>query len=165
MTGATVFVVNVGEIVVTGVAVVGATTVVGANTAVGETTGEVAIGVVAALGVVMALLISVLQRRRELGLLRAVGATQGQVLYTVLAEATFMGILGTLLGVLAGVPLEWYLLRVVIYEESGYLFPVTIPWTEALVLSTIAIGTATVAGFFPAIHAIRLRIAEAIAYE
>src|SRR5262249_50880040 len=51
---------------------------------------QVAIGIVAALGVVMALLISVLQRRRELGLLRAVGATQGQVLYTVLAEATLM---------------------------------------------------------------------------
>jgi putative ABC transport system permease protein len=126
---------------------------------------QVAVGIVAALGVVMALLISVLQRRRELGLLRAVGATQGQVLYTVLAEATFMGILGTILGVLAGMPLEWYLLRVVIYEESGYLFPVTFPWKETLVLAGLAVGTATFAGLFPALHAVRLRIAEAIAYE
>jgi putative ABC transport system permease protein len=126
---------------------------------------QVAVGVVAALGVVMALLISVLQRRRELGLLRAVGATQGQVLYTVLAEATFMGMLGTVLGVLAGMPLEWYLLRVVIYEESGYLFPVTFPWKETLVLAGLAVGTATFAGLFPALHAVRLRIAEAIAYE
>ena len=55
---------------------------------------QVIIGVVATLGVVMALLISVLQRRRELGLLRAVGATQPQVLKTVLAEATLMGMLG-----------------------------------------------------------------------
>jgi putative ABC transport system permease protein len=126
---------------------------------------QIAVGIVAALGVVMALLISILQRRRELGLLRAVGATQGQVLYTVLAEATFMGVLGTILGVLAGMPLEWYLLRVVIYEESGYVFPVTFPWKETLALAGLAIGTATFAGLLPALHAVRLRIAEAIAYE
>ncbi|HEV3144678.1 MAG TPA: FtsX-like permease family protein, partial [Gemmataceae bacterium] len=126
---------------------------------------QIAVGIVAALGVVMALLISVLQRRRELGLLRAVGSTQGQVLHTVLAEATLMGIFGTLLGLLAGVPLEWYLLRVVIYEESGLLFPVAVPWRETFILSGLAIGTATLAGLVPAFHAARLRIAEAIAYE
>ena len=50
-----------------------------------EVTGAV-VGVVAVLGVVGALLISVLQRRRELGLLRAIGATQAQVLRTVRHE-------------------------------------------------------------------------------
>lgn len=94
----------------------------------------------------MALLISVLQRRRELGLLRAVGATRGQVLHTVLAEATLMGIIGAILGLMTGIPLEWYLLRVVIFEESGYLFPVMVPWKETLILCLLAIGTATVAG-------------------
>lgn len=126
---------------------------------------QVAVGAVAALGVVTALLISVLQRRRELGLLRAVGAAQGQVLHTVLAEATLMGVIGTLLGVIAGVPLEWYLLRVVIFEESGFMFPVTFPWQETAILSAAAIGTATLAGLVPALHAVRLRIVEAIAYE
>ena len=48
---------------------------------------QLVVGMVAALGVVTALLISVLQRRRELGLLRAVGATRAQVLRSVLAEA------------------------------------------------------------------------------
>jgi putative ABC transport system permease protein len=87
------------------------------------------------------------------------------VLNTVLAEAMLMGILGTILGLLAGVPLEWYLLRVVIFEETGFIFPVTVPWRETLILSALAIATATVAGLFPALHAVRLRIAEAIAYE
>jgi putative ABC transport system permease protein len=126
---------------------------------------QVAVGVVAALGVVMALLISVLQRRRELGLLRAVGSTQGQVLHTVVAEATLMGILGTILGLVAGVPLEWYILRVIIFEETGFIFPVTVPWLQTLTLSAVAIGVATFAGLFPALHAVRLRIAEAIQYE
>jgi putative ABC transport system permease protein len=126
---------------------------------------QLTVGIVAALGVVMALLISVLQRRRELGLLRAVGATQGQVLYTVLAEAMLMGIFGTILGLLGGIPLEWYLMRIVIYEESGLLFPVTVPWRETLILSSLAIVTATLAGLVPAFKAARQHIAEAIAYE
>lgn len=126
---------------------------------------QLAIGVVAALGVVMALLISVLQRRRELGLLRAVGATQSQVLLTVLWEAMLMGVFGTAIGIAAGIPLEWYLLRVVIFEESGFVFPVAVPWRETTILAGLSIGIATLAGLFPAIHAVRIRIAEAIAYE
>src|SRR5262249_25661085 len=53
---------------------------------------QIVVGAVAALGVVTALLISVLQRRRELGLLRAVGATRAQVLGSVLAEAALLGL-------------------------------------------------------------------------
>lgn len=126
---------------------------------------QVIVGIVAALGVVTALLISVLQRRRELGLLRAVGATQGQVLKSVLAEAMLMGIIGTILGIAIGLPMEWYVLRIVLYEESGFFFEMLIPWREALSISLISVITAALAGLVPAIHAVRLRIAEAIAYE
>lgn len=126
---------------------------------------QIMIAVVAALGVVMALLISVLQRRRELGLLRAVGATQPQILKTVLAEAMLMGLIGTILGFLLGLPLEWYLLRVVIREETGFVFDLLIPWKQALGIGAISMVTATLAGLVPAIHAIRLRITDAIAYE
>jgi len=126
---------------------------------------QVVVGIVASLGVVMALLISVLQRQRELGLLRAVGATQGQVLRSVLAEAAIIGFLGTLLGILAGLPMEWYVLRVVIFEESGFSFPMTIPWREALGIGAISISVAVVAGLVPAIQAGRLQITNAIAYE
>jgi putative ABC transport system permease protein len=126
---------------------------------------EIVVGLVAALGVVMALLISVLQRRRELGLLRAVGATRGQILRTVLAEATLMGIIGTLIGLAVGVPLEWYCVQVILFEEAGFLFPMLIPWLEAAVIAGIALLVATSAGLGPAWHTSRLRIPEAIAYE
>jgi putative ABC transport system permease protein len=121
--------------------------------------------VVATLGVVTALLISVLQRRRELGLLRAVGATQTQVVVSVLAEATLMGLIGTLLGIVAGVLLEWYIVQVIIFEETGFWFPLAIPWLGAATIGTLAVGLATLAGLLPALHAMRLNIAEAIAYE
>jgi putative ABC transport system permease protein len=126
---------------------------------------EIVVGLVAALGVVTALLISVLQRRRELGMLRAIGASKAQVIRSVLAEAALMGVIGTAIGFLAGVPLEWYILRVVFLEESGYLFPVLIPWRESAVIAGVALLTATLAGLGPALHAVRQRIPEAIAYE
>jgi putative ABC transport system permease protein len=126
---------------------------------------QVIVAVVAALGVVTSLLISVLQRRRELGLLRAVGATQRQVLQSVLAEAMLMGLIGTLLGFALGLPMEWFLLRVVMREETGFLFDVLIPWREAVGIGAISVLTATAAGLVPALHAVRLRIPDAIAYE
>ncbi len=126
---------------------------------------QIVIGVVAALGVVTALLISVLQRKRELGLLLAVGATPGQVLRSVLAEAVLMGLFGTALGILIGLPMEWYVLKVVLVEESGFVFDVVIPWKQALGIATASIGTATLAGLLPAINAVRTRIPEAIQWE
>jgi putative ABC transport system permease protein len=126
---------------------------------------QIVIGVVAALGVVTALLISVLQRKRELGLLLALGATPGQVLRSVIAEAVLMGFFGTALGILFGLPLEWYVLKVVVADESGFLFDVVVPWKESLGIAAAAIGTAALAGLIPAIHAIRTRIPEAIQWE
>ncbi len=120
---------------------------------------------VAALGVVMALLISVLQRRRELGLLRAVGATRFQVMKTVLAEAFWMGVFGTLLGFLLGIPMEWFLLKVVMWEESGFYFPMLIPWLEAGGIALVAVLASLIAGIIPAAKAVGLNIPEAIAYE
>jgi putative ABC transport system permease protein len=126
---------------------------------------QLVVMLVAALGVVTSLLISVLQRRREMGLLRAVGAAQGQVIHSVLAEACLMGALGTVIGVLFGIPLEWFVLRVIIFEESGFLFPVFVPWDAAALIGLAALATATLAGLGPAIYAVRQRIPEAIAYE
>ena len=126
---------------------------------------QIVIGVVAALGVVTALLISVLQRKRELGLLLAVGATPGQVLRSVLAEAMLMGIFGTALGILIGLPMEWYVLKVVLVEESGFVLDVVFPWKQALGIAGVAIVTATVAGLLPAIRAIQIRIPDALQYE
>jgi putative ABC transport system permease protein len=126
---------------------------------------QLVVGVVAALGVVTALLISVLQRRRELGLLRAVGATRAQVLRSVLAEAALMGLFGTLFGLALGVPIEWYMIRVVIWEEGGFLFPLVVPWFAALGVAALSMTLATLAGVGPALQAMRLNIAEAVTVE
>jgi putative ABC transport system permease protein len=126
---------------------------------------QLVVMMVAALGVIMALLISVLQRRRELGLLRAVGASRFQVLRSLLAEAALMGLMGAVIGVLLGIPLEWYAVRVILFEETGFIFPVRIPWTDVGLVICLGSAVAVLAGLVPALHAMRMRIAEAIAYE
>ena len=123
------------------------------------------VGLVTLLGVVSALFISVLQRRRELGLLRAVGASRGQVLGTVMAEATLMGFFGALIGFGFGLFIEWYTIRLLLFDEAGFVFPMLIAWKPAVVVFSLATVLAALVGLWPAYHATRLRIAEAIAYE
>jgi putative ABC transport system permease protein len=64
-----------------------------------------------------------------------------------------------------GIPLEWFVLRVVILEESGFDFPVLFPWGPALVIASGSLGIATLAGLIPARMAMRTRIPDAVATE
>jgi putative ABC transport system permease protein len=123
------------------------------------------VGLVALLGVVSSLFISVLQRRRELGLLRAVGASRPQVLRSVLAEATLMSLIGALIGFGVGLVLEWYVVRILLLDEAGWIFPMHVPWPACLAVMGSSIALATLVGLWPAYHATRLRIPDAIAYE
>jgi len=126
---------------------------------------QIVVGIVAALGVITSLLISVLQRKRELGLLLAVGATPWQVIMTVLYEAVLMGAFGTFLGFLIGIPLEWYVLKVVLREESGFDLQLMVPWKQSFAIATGSLLIATFAGLLPALRAVKTRIPDALAYE
>ena len=123
------------------------------------------VAAVAALGVATALMVAVFQRRRELGLLRAAGATPAQVFGAVVAEAALMAVIGVLFGLLIGVPLEWYVLRVVLLEETGFVFPLWLPWGDAAMIAALMVLGGVIAGLVPAVGAARTRITEAIAYE
>ncbi len=121
--------------------------------------------VVALLGVLTSLLISVLRRRRELGILRALGATASLVRQTVLAEALLIALIGTAIGLLIGVPLEWYVLRVILFEETGFVFPMGVPWVVTGTVALAVLIGSLLAGLGPASRAARAGIAAAIACE
>ena len=123
------------------------------------------LGLVALLGVVTSLTISVLERRRELGLLRAVGATRTQVMISVLAEAMLMGLAGGVLGLVAGWALEWYALEVMLWDEAGFQFPLMFPWGQAFSMLGASALFATLVGLWPAWRAACLDIPEAVAAE
>lgn len=126
---------------------------------------QIVVGIVASLGVITSLLISVMQRKRELGLLLAVGATPRQVIMTVLYEAILMGAFGTFLGFLIGIPLEWYVLKVVLREASGFDLDLLMPWGQAFAIAAGSLLVATVAGLLPAMRAVKTRIPDALAQE
>ena len=76
-----------------------------------------------------------------------------------------MGIIGTAIGLAVGVPFQWFVLQVIIFEESGFLFPVYVPWLGGLIVAVCSMLVATFAGLGPACYSVRTRIPEAIAYE
>ena len=121
--------------------------------------------VIGFLGIVNTLLISVLQRTREIGLLRAIGMTRRQISRTVTAEALYLALLGGVIGIITGllgglVPVRLYMLAV-----TGYLMPISIPWLTLLwaLLAALAIGW--LASFIPARRAARIDVLDAIGYE
>ncbi|HET6370159.1 MAG TPA: FtsX-like permease family protein [Nitrospiria bacterium] len=120
---------------------------------------------VAVLGIVNALLTSILDRRREIGIVRAIGAGKRQLLKMILYEAGFLGLAGYLLGLLCGLFLSLVLIFVINRQSFGwtirFIFPLKmIPeWFGLVFLTSLA------ASLFPAGKLLRQSIREATAYE
>lgn len=117
------------------------------------------------LGIFNVLWASVLSRRREIGVLRSVGATRAQLLRIVLGEAGLLGLLANLLGLLAGIALSFILIFVINKQSFGWTIQFQFSWLVVIKSSIIALGAALLAGYLPARQAARLDIAAAVAYE
>lgn len=120
---------------------------------------------IAILGVVSTLFALVLERRREIGLLRYLGLRTRDVRRMVYFEAAFIGILGGVSGVVVGVLLALLLIFVINRQAFGWLIELHMPYDfllEAVVLVVIA---ALVAGIYPARVAARIRTSEAVRAE
>lgn len=121
--------------------------------------------VVALLGVTNALYASILERTRELGVLRAVGATRQQVRRMVLIEGGIMGLVGGCCGLVAGVFLSLILIFVINRQVFGWTLQVTIPLPFALVTLVLLVLATIAASYRPAQQAARVHLTEAIQYE
>ncbi len=120
---------------------------------------------IAVLGVVSTLFALVLERRREIGLLRYLGLRTRDVRRMVYFEAAFIGLLGGVSGVIVGVLLALLLIFVINRQAFGWLIELHMPYDflgEAIVLVVIA---ALVAGIYPAGVAARIRTSEAVRAE
>ena len=107
-------------------------------------------------GVVNTMMTSVHERTKDIGVMRAVGASRGQIILIFMFEAVLIGILGGILGYLGGTALA-YAIGPIIFEDVSISFlPEFVP--VALGLSIAVAGIATV---YPAIRATRIKIAEA----
>lgn len=120
---------------------------------------------VALMGVIATLAALVLERRREIGLLRCLGMTRGQVRSMIVAEALLLGIMGGALGIAAGYALAAILVFVINPQAFGWTigFQATPVFDGALVFC-VAIVSA-LAGLIPAASAGRISVADAIRAE
>ena len=124
---------------------------------------------VASLGIVNTLVMAILERRREIGIMKAVGASDGDVKLIFFVEAGAMGLLGGALGVLMG----WLIGRVINFGAHSYLSRqgVDLPdfWYVSLWLIGLAIGFSILvslgAGLYPASRAARLDPVEALRHD
>lgn len=120
---------------------------------------------VAMLGIVNTLVISVSERRREIGIIRAIGGFGSQIRKMVLLEAVAISIVGLLAGSLAALFNIYFMVHTVSMVLAGYTVPYYYPWALILVTLPILIGISLIAGWCPARRAVRIRVIEAIGYE
>jgi len=126
---------------------------------------ELIVLIIALLGVVGTMVAAVLDRTRELGMLRAIGASRAQVARAMVIEAAFIGACAVLLGIFAGALQCKMFLEILVAEQSGWRFEFVFPTEGALRLSVLVVVTAAIAGLLPGIRAARLDIKDALSRE
>jgi putative ABC transport system permease protein len=130
------------------------------------TSVQIAVAVlVAILGIVNTLTVSITDRRRELGVLQAVGGLHGQIRRTIWLEAFSIAILGLVLGFALGAVNLYYILQIVHHDIAGMRLDYQFPSTVAMALVPTMLVAALVAAIWPAESAVRGSLVEALEYE
>ncbi len=120
---------------------------------------------VAIMGVIGTMLAAVIDRIREIGMLRAIGATRRQVTKSLVAEAAFLGLAAAICGIAAGVPQGYIFLKVIGTSTSGWNLTYGFPFETALRMTLFVVSAAAIAGFLPGRRAAQMDVKEALAYE
>ncbi|MET8689927.1 FtsX-like permease family protein [Streptomyces sp. NPDC004732] len=116
---------------------------------------------IAGLGVANTLALSVLERQKEIGILRAVGLDRGQVTRMIRWEALIVGAFGAVLGTVLGVFLGWALGRTLQDTVAGYTL--VLPWGRLACGIAVAMAVALLASLWPAHKAARVAVTTATA--
>jgi len=124
---------------------------------------------VATLGIINTLVMAILERRREIGVLKALGAADSDVKQLFFVEAGVMGLFGGVFGVLLG----WLIGRTLTLGTNIYLHRQSlpgvdissVPWWLVLLSILFAVGVSLAAGLYPASRAARLDPVQALRYE
>ncbi|WP_353268456.1 FtsX-like permease family protein [Gemmatimonas sp.] len=126
------------------------------------TTIEVFVGLSVAFGVASVLIVSVIQRSADIGILRAMGATQGQILRVFLVQGSLLGGIGSMIGSVLGVGALWCFHVLVRLQDGSALFPLMVMPSMFGWAVSMATVTGFVAAALPALKAARLDPVDAI---
>jgi putative ABC transport system permease protein len=119
----------------------------------------------ALLGVINTLLAAVLDRTREIGLLRAIGDAKSHIVRLFVGEALLVGLTGGLLGATAGALMGYITTKVIGDQGTGWSFPFRFPTQLCLQMVSASIVCACLAGLYPARRAAQLEVVDALSYE
>jgi putative ABC transport system permease protein len=117
--------------------------------------------VVSLFGMVNTLVLSVFERTRELGMLRAIGMTRRQARRMIRHESVITALIGAALGLGLGV----FLAALVTQALSDYDIPLSLPWPTLLAFTLVAVIAGIGAAIMPARRASRLNVLDALHYE
>jgi len=124
--------------------------------------GSVAL-IVGGVGIMNVMLIAVNQRIREVGLRKAVGAKNVDVIFQFLVEAAAVSVLGGLIGIILGLLIT--LLISVVVQALGYKWPFLISPVSIFVAIAVSVLIGIIFGLYPARKASRISPMEALRYE
>jgi putative ABC transport system permease protein len=111
------------------------------------------------------LTVSITDRRRELGVLQAVGGLHRQIRGTIWIEALSIGTLGLVLGFALGAINLYYILQIVHHDIAGMRLDYVFPISTVFALVPTILGAAFVAAIWPAESAVHGSLVEALEYE
>lgn len=124
---------------------------------------------VAALGMFNTLTISLMERTREVGLMKAMGIKSDEVRSLFLAESMIMGfyggILGLIIGSLAGKLLSLFLSLILVFKNVGYIDVSYIPLSFSLIVIGLSILIGVITGYYPAKRSTLISALDALRYE
>lgn len=120
---------------------------------------------VAVAGVTLSMTALVTERRREIGVLRAIGASARQIRHTFLAESGLIGALASALGLVSGIALAGVLTFVINPAFFGWTILMEIPWATLATVPLWVTAVAVAAAWIPARAAARVQPAEAVRFE
>ena len=124
--------------------------------------------IVAAFNIIGSLTMVVIQKRRDVGVLQAMGVSRKNIRAIFLAEGLLIGVLGTGLGLVLGIGLallQKYFEVVPMVQAESFLidaYPVSIHWADVLLVTVIALGLCTLASLYPAARAAAIEPAQAL---
>jgi len=121
--------------------------------------------VVAVLGIINTLTALILERTRELAMLRVVGMTLGEVRTMIVIESSILGLVSTLIGIAMGYALSWILIYVINKQSFGWTIEFHTPFRMIALSSAITLVAAALAGLVPARLAGRIDLVAAIKNE
>jgi len=121
--------------------------------------------IIACLGIFITLLASILERRRDIGILRAIGMTRRQVISIVIIESTLIGAAGGVLGSVVGLLISWLYWESLVHPLYGGSLTYHIQYASLVWALVLSIGISILAGLYPARQAAKTNIVDALTYE